>query len=129
MRAGTAPRIAQDETRATYEGWCTKEHVQIDWDKPLQEIWNLIRGADPQPGAWTTCDGTVVQVHDARKLVGAASGRAGEVTAVDDAGITIAASGGQIQITRVRPTGGQKIPAAAFAQSAGVRPGTRLGTP
>src|SRR6266851_2371970 len=128
VRAGTAPRIAQDETRATYEGWCTKEHVQIDWQKPLQEIWNLIRGADPQPGAWTTYDGTVVQVHDARKLVGAAPGRPGEVTTVDEPGITIAASGGQIQITRVRPAGGQKINAAAFAQSAGVRPGARLGT-
>jgi len=128
VRAGTAPRIAQDDTRATYEGWCTKEHVQIDWQKPLQEIWNLIRGADPQPGAWTTYDGTVVQVHDARKLVGAAPGRPGEVTTVDEPGITIAASGGQIQITRVRPAGGQKINAAAFAQSAGVRPGARLGT-
>jgi methionyl-tRNA formyltransferase len=127
VRAGTAPRIVQDESRATYEGWCRKEQVQIDWQKPLQEIWNLIRGADPQPGAWTTHQGSIVQLHDARKLVGAVAGRPGEVTAVDDAGITIAADGGQIQVTRVRPEGGQKTGAAAFAKSAGMRPGTRLG--
>ena len=128
VRAGTAPRIAQDETRATYEGWCTKEHVQVDWQKPLQEIWNMIRGADPQPGAWTTHDGNVLQLHDARKLAGGAAGRPGEVTGVDDAGITVAAAGGQIQVTRVRPAGGQKIGAGAFAKSAGLRPGARLGT-
>ena len=127
VRAGTAPRIAQDETRATYEGWCTKEHVQIDWQKPLPDIWNLIRGADPQPGAWTTYDGTIVQLLDARKLEGAAVGRPGEVTAVDGAGLTVAAAGGGIQVTRVRPAGGQKINAGTFAQSAGLRPGVRLG--
>jgi methionyl-tRNA formyltransferase len=127
VRAGTAPKIPQDETQATYEGWCRKEQVQIDWQKPLQEIWNLIRGADPQPGAWTTYNGTTVQLVDAKKLVGAAAGRPGEVTAVDDAGLTVAGGGGQIQVGRVRPEGGQKISAAAFARSAGLRPGVQLG--
>jgi methionyl-tRNA formyltransferase len=127
VRAGTAPKIPQDETQATYEGWCKKEHVQIDWQKPLQEIWNLIRGADPQPGAWTTYHGTTVQLVDAKKLVGAAAGQPGEVTAVDDAGLTVAAPGGQIQVGRVRPEGGQKISAGAFARSARLRPGAQLG--
>jgi methionyl-tRNA formyltransferase len=128
VRAGKAPKIVQDESQATYEGWCTKEHVQVDWNRPLPQIWNLIRGADPQPGAWTTFDGTVVQLHDARKVAGGAAGRPGEVTALDDAGMTIAAPGGQIQVTRVRPAGGQKINASAFAQTMGLRPGARLGT-
>ena len=128
VRAGTAPKIVQDESRATYEGWCKTEHVEVDWGKPLQEIWNLIRGADPQPGAWTKHAGTTVQLFDARKLEGSGSGRPGEVTAVDDTGVTIAVPGGQILITRVRAEGGQKISAAAFAKSAGLSPGTRLGS-
>jgi methionyl-tRNA formyltransferase len=127
VRAGTAPRIVQDETQATYEGWCTKEHVQIDWQKPLQVVWNLIRGADPQPGAWTTYEGTTVQLLDARKLAGAVAGQPGEVIAVDEAGLTVAAIGGQIQVSRVRAAGGQKVDAGAFARSAGLRPGVRLG--
>jgi methionyl-tRNA formyltransferase len=127
VRAGKAPKIVQDESRATYEGWCKKEHVQIDWQKPLQTVWNLIRGADPQPGAWTTYEGTTLLLHDAKKLAGTTQGRPGEVVAVDDTGMTIAASGGQIQVTRVRPEGGQKVAAAAFAKSAGLRAGVRLG--
>jgi len=127
VREGKAPRIVQDESKATYEGWCKKEHVQIDWQKPLQDVWNLIRGADPQPGAWTTHEGTTVQLLEAKKLSGAAAGRPGEVLAVDDTGVTIAASGGQIQATRIRPEGGQKLAAGAWARSAGLRPGSRLG--
>jgi len=128
VRAGSAPRIVQDESQATYEGWCKKEHVQVDWQKPLQEIWNLIRGADPQPGAWTTHEGATVQLLDAKKVVGAPAGRPGEVTAVDDSGVTIATTGGQIHVSRVRPEGGQKVNAGAFATSSGWRPGARLGT-
>jgi len=127
VRAGKAPKIVQDEALATYEGWCKKEHVQVDWQQPLQTVWNLIRGADPQPGAWTTHEGTTVLLHDAKKVAAATSGRPGEVVAIDDAGMTIAAHGGQILVTRVRPEGGQKVSAAAFAKSAGLRPGARLG--
>jgi len=126
VRAGTAPRIVQDESQATYEGWCKKEHVEVDWSKSLQETWNLIRGADPQPGAWTTHEGTTVQLLDARKLAGEAGGRPGEVTAVDDAGVRIAAPGGAILVTRVR-VAGPKINAGEWAKSAGIRPGARLG--
>jgi methionyl-tRNA formyltransferase len=127
VQAGKAPKIVQDETQATYEGWCKAEHVQIDWHKPLQEVWNLIRGADPQPGAWTTYDGASVQIYDAKKHAGTTTGQPGEVIAVSDASFTVAAADGQIEVLRVRPTGGQKISAAAFASSVGLRPGAQLG--
>src|SRR5262245_33179129 len=121
VRASQAPRTVQDETQATYEGWCKAENVQIDWQKPLQEVWNLIRGADPQPGAWTTRDGTSVQIYDARKHPDTATGRPGEITAISEASFTVAAAGGQLEVLRVRAAGGQKISAAAFASSVGLR--------
>jgi methionyl-tRNA formyltransferase len=127
VRAGKAPKIAQDEAQATYEGWCKAENVQLDWHKPLQEIWNLIRGADPQPGAWTTYNGASVQIYDAKKHLGPTTGQPGEVTAVSDASFTAAAAGGQIEVLRVRAAGGQKISAAAFANSVGLRAGVQLG--
>src|SRR5262245_44235985 len=127
VRAGNAPRIVQDESQATYEGWCKSEHVQVDWSKPMQEIWNLVRGADPQPGAWTTHGGTTVQLFDARKLPGAAGGQPGTVTAIDEAGMTIVAQGGAIQVTRVR-AGGPKVAAAEFAKGAGLRVGAKQGS-
>jgi methionyl-tRNA formyltransferase len=101
--------------------------VQIDWHKPLQEVWNLIRGADPQPGAWTIYNGATVQIYEAKKRVGPTTGQPGAVTAVSDASFTIAVAGGQLEVLRVRSAGGQKISAAAFANSVGLRPGVQLG--
>src|SRR5215470_9438789 len=114
VRAGKAPKIIQDETQATYEGWCKAEHVQIDWHKPLQEVWNLIRGADPQPGAWTIYEGTSVQIYDAKKHIGPTAERPGAVTVISETSFTVAAIGGQLEVLRVRPAGSQKISAAAF---------------
>lgn len=127
VRDGTAPKIPQNEADATYEGWCRKEQVEIAWSQPLDTVWNLIRGADPQPGAWSTLAGQEVQIYDARKYPNAVDAQPGEITAVDDSGFTVAALGGHIAVQRVRPADGKKMAAAAFAQGVGLRPGARLG--
>ncbi|MDE0727379.1 MAG: methionyl-tRNA formyltransferase, partial [Alphaproteobacteria bacterium] len=54
VKAGKAPKIVQNEADATYESWCRADDVAIDWTQPAAVVHNLIRGADPQPGAWTT---------------------------------------------------------------------------
>jgi methionyl-tRNA formyltransferase len=128
VRSGTAPKIIQDESQATYEGWCEKEHVQIDWHKPLQDVWNLIRGADPQPGAWSTYNGQEVQLYDAKKQLGDPGGKPGEVTAVHANSFTVAVQGGGIEVTRVRPAEGRKIDAAAFIRDVKLQPGAQFGT-
>jgi methionyl-tRNA formyltransferase len=127
VRDGTAPKIVQDETQATYEGWCRKDDVQMDWSKPVAEVWNLIRGADPQPGAWSTLNGQEVYIYDAKKNVGDAAGAPGEVTAVAPDSFTVAAQGGSLTVLRVRPAGGQKVAAEAFIGSAGLQSGARFG--
>jgi methionyl-tRNA formyltransferase len=126
VRDGQAPKIKQDESKATYEGWCRKEDVQIDWSKPVDEVYNLIRGANPQPGAWTTHQGKTLQIFDAAKIAEAA-GQPGEVTEVGGDGFKVAAKGGQILVKRVRPEGGGKAAAAEFAQGGGIAKGVRLG--
>jgi methionyl-tRNA formyltransferase len=57
VKAGKAPRIKQDESKATYEGRCGPDNAKIDWGKPWEQIDRLIRGCNPAPGAWTTLDG------------------------------------------------------------------------
>jgi methionyl-tRNA formyltransferase len=126
VKAGTAPRLIQDESQATYEGWCRRDDVEIDWSKPVDQVHNLIRGADPQPGAWTRHQGKTVQVYEASKLP-AADARPGEIIAAGADGITVAAQGGAILIKRVRPEGDKKMAAADFAAVAGVAAGAVLG--
>lgn len=126
VRAGNAPRIVQDESQATYEGWCRKEDVEIDWSRSADEVYNLIRGANPQPGAWTRYDGTSLQVYDAAKQATGGGARPGEVFEVGADGITVAARNGAVAITRVRPEGEQKMSAADFVVKFGVEPGVVL---
>ena len=124
--AGSAPKVPQDETLATYESWCKKKDVEIDWSRPVAEVYNLIRGANPQPGAWTTGDGKALQIFDCAKL-GSAGGAPGEVTEVTGGGFAVAARDGRILVKRLRLEGGQKMPAADFVAAGGVNPASVLG--
>ncbi|MDH5513211.1 MAG: formyltransferase family protein [Gammaproteobacteria bacterium] len=126
IRDGKAPRIKQDDSKATYESWCRKADAEIDWSKPVADVYNLIRGTNPQPGAWTTLGGKTLQIFDSARVD--ASGDPGAVTDVSDAGITVAADGGSILVKRLRYDGGDKLGAADFASAQGLSPGARLGT-
>lgn len=125
VEAGKAPRIQQDHSQATYESWCTRDDVGIDWSRPVAEVYNLIRGANPQPAAWTRLDGTSIQIFDAAKA-GPVKESPGTVAAVREDGIVVAAAGGSILVKRVRIGSGEKTLAAEFAHGRGIAPGTRL---
>ena len=126
VRAGTAPRIAQDETEATYESWCRAEDAEIDWTEPAEKIHCLIRGTDPQPGAWTTVGGDRLNLFGSRRTEGACA--PGEILGVSDAGITIATGDGAILVTRVRPHDAKaKIAAGEYARGLGLAAGSLLG--
>ena len=126
VREGKAPKIVQDESKATYESWCKAEDVEIDWSKPVDEVYNLIRGANPQPGAWTKHDGKTLQIFDSR-IAASGSGAPGEVIAIDEDGVTVAAGGGAISLQRVRPEGDKKIKVADFVAAGGLSVGAKLG--
>jgi methionyl-tRNA formyltransferase len=127
VRDGKAPKIAQDESKATYEGWCRDEDVEIDWRRPVQDVWNLIRGANPQPGAWTRHGETSVKIFDCAKQELAADAPPGRVTAVSGDGISVACADGQIQIQRLRPQGGKKITAGEYLADFAIKVGDHLG--
>jgi methionyl-tRNA formyltransferase len=126
VRAGRAPKLAQDEEQATYESWCRKDDVEVDWSRPVADVHNLIRGADPRPGAWTTIGGEEVDLLDSRRVDDDPGAPAGEVIAVHDDELVIAADGGAIAIRVVRP-GGEKVAAGEYARATGIEPGARLG--
>ena len=75
VKAGKAPRIKQDESKATYEGRCGAENAHIDWGKSWRQIDPLIRGCNPAPGAWSTLDGKTLQ--DFRRQAAAGEGPQG----------------------------------------------------
>ena len=126
FRGGNPPRIAPDEAQATYERRCTKNHARIDWNKPVKQVYDLIRGTNPAPGAWTTLNGAEVGIFDCARVDG--DGMSGKVASVSDDGVTLQCVGGRILLKRVRPKGGDKQPASEWAAASGIEKGTVLGT-
>ncbi len=127
VKSGTAPRTEQDASQATYEGWCRAGDVVIDWSKPIERIYDLVRGSDPSPGAGTTFGGKAIQFYNAGRREGDGGQSPGEVTEVTDEGFAVAAKGGTLFVRRVQPEGGRKIVAPEWTRSVDLRPGARFG--
>jgi len=126
IRAGRAPRLVQDESLATYEPLCNDRVAGINWRKSAAEVQNLIRGCDPQPGAYSFYRGRKVRLFEARIAdIHRPEARPGEVLAVDEGGFAVAAGSGAIRIGKVRTDAG-KQDAAAFAATERLKPGDRL---
>ena len=125
VKAGNPPRIVQDSSLATYESWCRKADAEIDWSKPSADVYNLIRGTNPQPGSWTTHDGNELKIFDCAKVD--ASGKPGEVVAVSDEGITVATKDGGILVKRVKPHDDKKITSADYISKVSLTAGVIFG--
>jgi methionyl-tRNA formyltransferase len=123
---GTAPRIEQDHTLATYEPPCRDEHAQIRWHEPADRLYALIRGCNPQPGAWTMYEGTQLRIFDCSLTGQEEAGMPGRVLRIDESGFDVRLNGGVLRISRVQPQGEKKLPAGEWAANAGLKPGFRF---
>ncbi len=126
IKVGNPPRIVQDESQASYDPPCTDEHAKIDWSKPAQEVYNLIRGCDPQPGAHTHRQGKMLRIFDARLRLEKNSVPAGQLTAIGAEDIAVALNGGTLMVKKMRGEGA-KMSAVEFAKQVDLKVGDRLG--
>ncbi|MDI7260980.1 MAG: methionyl-tRNA formyltransferase [Thermodesulfobacteriota bacterium] len=127
IKRDKAPRISQDESKATYEPPCDDRVASIEFEKPIDEVYNLIRGCDPQPGAYTTFRGKRVRFYDARMNPSPIEKRRGEIISIEEGNFEIAVKGGTIKIGKLRVDKGEKIGPVEFAQSVVVKVGDRFG--
>jgi methionyl-tRNA formyltransferase len=121
----------QDESQASYEGWCRDAEARINWHNHVDWVYNLIRGCDPAPAAWTTFNGKKLRLHAVRKIPTRAfaqvRGRVGTVTAVGEHSISVMALGGEIEVFKLRYDGGKKMSAPCICGEAGISVGASLG--
>jgi len=123
VKEGKAPRIEQNLDEGSYESWFGKDQARIDWSKNSDEVYNIIRAANPQPGAWFLFKEQPVKIYGAEKLE--QSGKPGEVLASDGDTFTVACGKGAIKISKVRADAG-KIGAGEYATAAGLKSGEIL---
>ena len=129
--AGKHRETVQDEALASYEGWCRAAEAKINWANHVDFVYNVIRGCNPAPGAWTTLNGKKVQIFDSRKHLvrtfGAVTGKIGEISDIGPQSFFVTAQGGRIEVLRAKHEDGKKVSAAEFVAQNGIAPGAMLG--
>lgn len=121
-----APRIEQNLSEGSYESWFGKDQAKIDWAKPAEEVYNIVRAGIPQPGAWTTRGGESLSIFGASLLRDSTGGKPGEVIAIEDDHFVVAGVNGALQVNRVKADGGKES-ASDFAKRSGLKTGEVLG--
>lgn len=118
LLAGTAPRVPQDESCATYTCRRAADDNRIDWRASTRAIHDLVRAVTrPYPGAFTSLDGRRLRVWsaaplpDAPRYVGRVPGR---VVAADGDAVHVLTGDGLLVVREVQLDGGEPMPAAAL---------------
>ena len=127
IKSGNAPAIPQDESKATYEPPCRDEHAKIDFTKPAREIFNLVRGCDPQPGAFASLGDKRIRLYEASFSAARPDAAPGIIVNIDSDGMKVALAGGTITAKRARiDPNPKKVAPAELAAAGDVAIGTKL---
>ena len=127
IKKGTAPRIPQDESQANYEGLCTEKDAMINWSAPIDRVYNLIRGTNPQPGAITHFHGKKLKIFDVKPIHDIVGGSPGQIVDIGADGFVVSLKRGAILVQRIQINKLPKIEAPEFARQSRLAPGDRLG--
>lgn len=106
LEQGTAPRIPQDHSQATYAPMLTRDDARIDWSLSAQTIYDRVRGMYPWPGAFTEAGAAVMKLFAFSKTETVTDAAPGTVVSTGDAGMEIACGDGKtLMIARLQPPG------------------------
>lgn len=100
FKAGDFSSEKQDDSKATYASMLTKAEGEINWEKTAEEVYNLIRGLNSWPMAYTYYMGKRFVPYECEKVD--AKGAPGEVVDVNKEGFSVACSEGGIKIKAVK---------------------------
>jgi methionyl-tRNA formyltransferase len=130
IEAGQAPRIKQDDSKATFAYKIDKSLGEIDWEQSAQEIHNLIRGVNPWPGAYSFLKGKRLKLWESSvsKLENTDFEPGTIVKANIKDGILVQTGDGILAIEKLQLPGSKKIEAEDFLNGYQLSSEEKLGT-
>jgi methionyl-tRNA formyltransferase len=90
------------------------ETCKINWNKPVDEVYNLIRGLSPFPGAFTLLNNNILKIYAAGKEAGPTRTAAGQWETDGKGFLKFAAADGYIHINELQLEGKKKMNVADF---------------
>ena len=128
IKSGKAPKIPQDDSLASYEPPCDDTVAAVDWSKPASDVYNLVRGCDPQPGAYSTFKGEKVKFYKALLVEPVEETPPGQVIGIAAGEVVVALNGGALKIGKLKGEKGAKLDADKFAEEMDLKVGMRFGS-
>lgn len=116
IRAGTAIRTPQDESRVTYAPMLSRELSPLDWTRSARQLHDQVRGLIPWPA--TTTDiigGQPVKIFEVEETGIATNAAPGTIVAAGKQGIDVACGDGVLlRIKQLQAQGGKRMAAADY---------------
>ena len=126
IEKGEIKPITQDNSKTSYAPMLKKEDGQINWTKGAEDIYNMVRGMDPWPGAFTYYKGELWKVWKVRHG-DTGKGLAGEILAADKDRIDVASKDNVISIIEIQPANKKRMTVSVFLRGHKVEAGVILG--
>lgn len=106
---GTNKRIKQLPSEVTYAYNIKREEEHIDFSKKSRDIFNLVRGLDPTPGAYTLLDNEVMKIYKTVIKDKSPSNEYGKIVNITKEGIEVITKDNIVAITELKPFGKKKM--------------------
>ncbi|HPU63829.1 MAG TPA: methionyl-tRNA formyltransferase [Mobilitalea sp.] len=127
IKKGTAKRVPQDDSQATYAKMLDKEMGNIDFTKPAAYIERLIRGLNPWPSAYTKLNGKTLKLWKAAVKEYSACAKPGEVVEVNKDSIVVMTGKDALEILELQLEGKKRLSADEFLRGYKIEKGIVLG--
>ena len=122
LEKGVAPRIRQDEEKATYAPPLTRDDEKINWNNPAILIYNQVRSLDPAPGAYTLFRNKRLKIWNTAVDEGSTPGQKedyaplspGTVSSVTKECFEVVAGRGFLRVLELQPEGKKRMSAGDF---------------
>jgi len=111
LASGNAPRISQDNARATYAPKLKREHGQIDWSESVEAIERKIRAYNPWPGAFMKLSSQNLKIFSASVVD--LDGQPGQILR-SDKDLIVAAGKGALSLVEVQLEGKRRMSGVEF---------------
>lgn len=111
---GTNSRTKQNEDEVTFGFNVKREEEHIDFNKNSRDVFNLIRGLCPVPGAYAVLDGAEMKIYESIITDKKVNGKPGEITNIYKNGIGVSTGDYEVILTSIKPFGKKRMDAASY---------------
>ena len=111
--SGKCIGIIQNESLVTYGYNIKREEEKINWNLSSKDVFNLIRGLSPNPGAYSILDGKIVKIYSCEIVVNDGNQEPGTIISLEK-GIVVKTLDGAIMINLVQFEGRKKMSSLSY---------------